>query len=68
MYCADCNSDLEDCTCPGKRERLATMSDAGGPTASRWCKVCDSHYIICSCKEPEWVLRQGGKLYALPNE
>ncbi len=67
MYCAKCQSELLDCVCPNLRELLAGMSDVGAPLASRWCKRCDSHYAVCSCSEPEWMLRVDGKLQALPD-
>jgi len=68
MYCALCQNDLAGCTCQDLRERLAGLGDVGSPVAPRWCKACDSHYALCTCPEPEWMLRVDGKLQALPCE
>jgi hypothetical protein len=62
MWCAKCNHELSECTCPDIEERLRSLSGESGPLVSRWCILCDKHYSQCKCEAPTWVMRMGGKL------
>ncbi len=57
----------EDGTRPDN-EHMRKLSGPGGPLAARWCARCDSHYEYCKCKEPDWKLRNEGKLGPMPGE
>ncbi len=66
MFCCKCSNDLEDCVCPDLAERMKGLGGAGSAVASRWCSVCDQHYAVCRCEEPNWMLRVNGQLQPLP--
>ena len=66
MICLQCNTDLEECTCPDLGDRMREASGPGRHVVCRWCRVCDQHYAVCRCERPRWMLRSGGKLYQLP--
>ena len=57
-------SGLDECSL----ETLRELTDEGGPIAARWCARCDRHYRFCTCDEPAWRMRTGGRLGPLPGE
>ena len=65
MGCGTCGQDVVDCKCEDLNQRMRDASDSDY-VIMRWCKKCDSYYLRCSCPEPEWVARTGGKLEPLP--
>ena len=56
MFCARCQNDLAECTCPDLEERLDSIANF----SYRKCAKCGRHYARCRCAEPEWVASQGG--------
>lgn len=53
MFCAKCQNDLADCTCPDIEERLAEIADSPY-IIYRACLKCRNHYARCRCEKPEW--------------
>lgn len=56
MFCAKCQKDLSECTCPDIEERLARIAQAPG-ILTKWCVKCDKHHSRCKCKDPEWIIK-----------
>lgn len=52
MWCAKCQHDLVDCTCPDLEERLARAS-RGGHFVTLFCKLCGLHKDRCRCEAPD---------------
>lgn len=67
MFCSQCNTEIEKCTCPDLADRMRVLSGVGGAIAARWCAACDDHYAVCRCASPEWKMRVDGKLEPLPD-
>ncbi|KKN08801.1 hypothetical protein LCGC14_1053030 [marine sediment metagenome] len=53
MYCGICNVHVSKCTCPDINERLKGATQ-GGHFAYKKCTICDKHYSLCKCENPEW--------------
>lgn len=57
MFCAKCQKDLSECSCPDIKERLASLKNSPY-LAMKWCVKCDNHYSQCRCENPEtrgWI-------------
>lgn len=56
MFCAKCQNDLSECTCPDIKERLKKISERNN-ILTKWCAECDNHYSQCKCKNPSWTIK-----------
>lgn len=60
MMCMVCKKELELCTCPDKKERIEKIIKSPY-IAYRKCIKCGQHYALCFCKDPSWVIAEGGE-------
>jgi hypothetical protein len=58
MYCAKCQTDVADCTCPGIDESLKAAGKSPY-IAMKWCSTCDKHYARCKCENPTFYILTG---------
>ena len=48
MFCAKCQNEISDCTCPDIKERLESL--ARHPNlAIEFCANCGKHHARCKC-------------------
>lgn len=57
MYCMKCNNELSQCTCSDINERLK-IAVATGHVAYKKCTLCDKHYALCECANPQWSIER----------
>lgn len=57
MWCAKCNKDLSNCTCPDLEERLNKLGNCPN-FIYRKCLLCGKHYAKCTCENPIWGTSQ----------
>ena len=53
MWCAECQSELVDCTCTDLAEQLERAIE-GGHFTYRVCRKCEKHYARCRCENPDF--------------
>lgn len=55
-----CDKHISQCTCSDMNDRLRAVAQSG-VLAYKKCTICDKHYALCKCENPQWGIEYNPK-------